>query len=128
MSRRVIDVLLIAALIGVFMISLVLGKVAGAGQEETFAGTDATVTEMISEGGTQPWFTPIFTPGSGEIESGLFALQAALGGGALGYCAGRLHGRRRNERERDADQQAVATAQPTPAQPTPAPSSGVTPA
>ena len=35
-----------------------------------------------------PW------PAGGEIESGLFALQAGLGGLALGYVFGRLKGRR----------------------------------
>ena len=65
------------------------------GEEEGFAGTDSTVSRLLEESGTTPWFHPVFTPGSGEIESGLFALQAALGAGLFGYAVGRLHGRHR---------------------------------
>ena len=45
----------------------------------------------------QPWFEPFFQPESGEVESGLFALQAALGGSVLGFAIGALWGRRRGE-------------------------------
>lgn len=96
--KRSVDLLLVAALVALFVICLLVGRVASSGAEESFAGADATVTDMISEDGHEPWFSPIFEPGSGEIESGLFALQAALGAGVLGYCAGRLHARRRQER------------------------------
>lgn len=46
---------------------------------------------MISKlnGGTyQPWFQSIYTPPSGEIESLLFALQAAIGSIIIGYFLG----------------------------------------
>jgi cobalt/nickel transport protein len=37
----------------------------------------------------------VFSPTSGEVESGLFALQAALGGLVLGYVLAALRGRRK---------------------------------
>lgn len=40
----------------------------------------------------QPWFSPLWEPPSGEIESLLFALQAALGAGLLGYYLGLRRG------------------------------------
>lgn len=64
---------------------------------EAFGGTDARVTQILEEDGARPWFTPVFEPGSSEVESGLFALQAALGGGLLGFALGRLSARRRPE-------------------------------
>lgn len=94
--RRWVDLLLIAALVAVVAVSFVLGRQAGDGE---FAGTDATVAELIEEEGHEPWFEPFFEPGSAELESGLFALQAGLGGALLGYCIGRLHGLRRHEKD-----------------------------
>lgn len=78
---------LLAAIVAVFVISLVAAQ---SGAE--FGGTDALATEAIEAEGAEPWFTPLFEP-SGEVESGLFALQAALGAGLLGYILGRFHGR-----------------------------------
>jgi cobalt/nickel transport protein len=37
----------------------------------------------------QRWAVPLWEPPSGEIESLLFALQAAIGAGLLGYYFGR---------------------------------------
>ncbi|GAB4484105.1 MAG: hypothetical protein Fur0016_07900 [Anaerolineales bacterium] len=36
----------------------------------------------------QPWFQPLWSPPGGETESLLFALQAALGAGLVGYYFG----------------------------------------
>ena len=38
--------------------------------------------------GYQRWFEPLLEPASGEIASLLFALQAALGAGVIGYWLG----------------------------------------
>ncbi len=57
---------------------------------EIFAGADDQARNLI---GTlnpdfQPWFQPLMEPASGEIASLLFALQAALGAGFIGYYLG----------------------------------------
>ena len=55
-----------------------------------FAGADDQAKDLI---GTiapdyQQWFEPLIEPASGEIASLLFALQAALGAGFIGYYLG----------------------------------------
>jgi len=57
---------------------------------EIFAGDDdkaMTVIEEISPG-YEPWAEALWEPTSGEIASMLFALQAALGAGFIGYYIG----------------------------------------
>lgn len=65
--------------------------------EEGWAGADAQAEGVIAALAPdyEPWFQPLFTPASGEVESMLFALQAALGAGGLGFLAGRLTAARR---------------------------------
>jgi len=60
-----------------------------------YGGADGQAQAAIEETGYQPWFASLWTPPSKEIESLLFALQAAAGAGVLGYVIGRMHGRRR---------------------------------
>lgn len=57
---------------------------------EAFAGADRKAETLIRDiaPGYAPWFAPFFTPPSGEVESLLFALQAALGAGFLGFWLG----------------------------------------
>ena len=59
-------------------------------QVEIFAGADDQARDLI---GTiapdyRQWFEPLLEPASGEIASLLFALQAALGTGFIGYYLG----------------------------------------
>ncbi len=91
--RWVNNILLLLGVIAVFIVAMVIGSQHDPGEEEAFAGTDAAVTTQLEEEGYEPWFQPLFSPASGEIESGLFALQAAIGGGALGYCFGAMRRR-----------------------------------
>jgi cobalt/nickel transport protein len=55
-----------------------------------FGGADgeaeAAITEIYPD--YQPWFSPLFEPPSGEIESLLFALQAAIGSSFIAYFFG----------------------------------------
>lgn len=64
-------------------------------KEAEFGGADGEAEEAIGEinPSYKPWFTNLWEPPSGEIESLLFALQAALGAGFIGYFIGWTRGR-----------------------------------
>ena len=57
-----------------------------------FGGADGMAGELIEETNPdyEPWFQPIFEPASGEVESLLFALQAAIGSGIVCFVLGRV--------------------------------------
>lgn len=66
-----------------------------------FGGADGQAEEAILElqPDYEPWFEPILEPASGEVESLLFALQAAIGAGVVGFVLGRItKSRRRGSR------------------------------
>jgi len=56
--------------------------------EEAWGGADGIVADIIEEQGYEPWADPFWEPPSGEIESLLFALQAAFGAFVIGYVFG----------------------------------------
>jgi cobalt/nickel transport protein len=68
-----------------------------------FGGSDdkakAAITEIQPE--YKPWFQSPFTPASGEIASLLFASQAALGAGVVGYAIGIYKGRSEQKRRKE---------------------------
>lgn len=66
-------------------------------QGAEFGGADGEAEEAISEisSSYEPWFSNIWEPPSGEIESLLFVLQAAIGAGFIGYFIGYTRGKNR---------------------------------
>ncbi|CAL9391495.1 Cobalt transport protein CbiN [Streptomyces sp. enrichment culture] len=92
-----INALLLLAVAALAVLPLALGL--GDHKEEPFAGADAEAETVITEidPDYEPWFSPLYEPPSGEIESALFAVQAAIGAGVLAYCFGLRRGRRQGE-------------------------------
>ena len=85
----------IAMLIGVILIMILpLALYQGKGEEQGyFAGADSAASEELEKSGYEPWFEPIWEPPSGEIESLLFATQAAIGAIIIGYFIGYYKGK-----------------------------------
>ncbi|MBT3162764.1 energy-coupling factor ABC transporter substrate-binding protein [Streptomyces sp. Vc74B-19] len=111
MSRNArINTLLLLLVAALAVIPLVFGL--GDHKEEPFAGADGEAETAITEidPDYEPWFSPLYEPPSGEIESALFALQAALGAGVLAYYFGLRRGRRQGEARAGAREPTAADA------------------
>ena len=61
-------------------------------KDAEFSGADDLAETAITEINPdyKPWFSSIYEPESGEIESLLFAVQAAIGAGVVGFVLGRI--------------------------------------
>ncbi|HHY00151.1 MAG TPA: energy-coupling factor ABC transporter substrate-binding protein [Methanothermobacter sp.] len=85
--------LVLLALVAIIAI-IPLAMYSGLGEDDGFfGGADGAASEAIEETGYEPWFESIWEPPSGEIESLLFALQAAIGAAIIGYVLGYYNGR-----------------------------------
>jgi cobalt/nickel transport protein len=71
----------------------------GGPEEEIFSGADGQAESVIVEmyPDYEPWFTSVWEPPGGEIASLLFALQAAIGAGFIGYYIGLSRGKAKSE-------------------------------
>ncbi len=86
--------LLIVGVVILAILGLVIGNMLVPGSE--FGGADGQAEEVITaiDPDVEPWFAPLWEPPGGETESLLFALQAALGGGIVGYVIGLKRGKK----------------------------------
>ena len=101
------NILLMIAVIGLAVIpffihrnapasgSVIESQTAQPNAKELFTGSDDQAKNMIStiNPNYKPWFAPLWTPPSAEIESLLFALQGVIGAGVLFYFLGYIMGR-----------------------------------
>jgi cobalt/nickel transport protein len=91
-------VILIIAVVALFVSPLILLP------EAEFSGSDSVADQAISDLGHKPWFSPIWTPPSGEIETLLFSLQAAIGAIIIGYFIGYERGKRAQKETKERTQ------------------------
>ncbi|WP_294510407.1 energy-coupling factor ABC transporter substrate-binding protein [uncultured Intestinimonas sp.] len=71
-------------------------------RDAEFGGADGMAGELIEETNPdyEPWFQPIFEPASGEVESLLFALQAAIGSGIVCFVLGRVTAKKPEDKKK----------------------------
>lgn len=88
-TKKVQNWLLIGGVVGLALLPLVIVK------EGKFGGADDQGKVAITEiqPSYKPWVESVFQPASPEIASLLFATQAALGAGVVGYAIGLYKGR-----------------------------------
>jgi cobalt/nickel transport protein len=89
--RRMAALLLLAA--AVVLLPLLAPQL----KDADFAGADGKAQALIGtiDPAYRPWASPLWAPPGKETEGLLFALQAATGGGLLGYYLGFRRGERR---------------------------------
>ncbi len=89
-NSKMINLLLILLVIALVVVPLFIAK------DAEFGGADGEAEEAITEINPDyvPWFSSLYEPPSGEIESLLFSSQAALGAGIIGYGLGYFRGRK----------------------------------
>lgn len=95
MSKSNTALILLIGLMVIFPLAVQVVRHDGA----EFLPSDGQAEELITaiHPDYEPWFSPLFEPPGGEIESMLFALQAAIGAGGLGFVFGVLRERRRQQ-------------------------------
>lgn len=92
MKQRLMSNNIILVIIAILLIvsPLVINKNA------EYSGADGQAEEIITEidPNYKPWFSSIYEPQSGEVESLLFAVQASLGTGVICYYLGYIKGKK----------------------------------
>ena len=92
---------IILLIIVIIILAAPLIMYSGLGEDEGyFGGSDDQGSDGVNEsagGNYEPWFKSFWEPPSGEIESLLFALQAAIGAIIIGYAFGYWRGQGKEE-------------------------------
>lgn len=65
-----------------------------------FESVDVSGGSALEEIGVKPWFTPIWEPPTKEVETGLFAIQAAIGALIVGYFLGYYTGKQKGNEKK----------------------------
>ena len=86
-----LTVILLLLVLAIIIVPQIIQKGAEFGGADGEA--EAAITEINPD--YQPWFSSLYEPASGEIESLLFALQAAIGAGVIGFGLGYLKGKKK---------------------------------
>lgn len=90
--KKYINLLLALLVIALAIVPLVMKH------DAEFSGADGEAEKVIAEvsPGYEPWYSPLWEPPSTEVESLLFALQAAVGSGFIGYYFGYQRGKKKD--------------------------------
>lgn len=83
-STKKKNIVLVLLAIALIVVPLVIKP------QANYEGADGQAEEVINQIAPNytPWFSSLYEPPSGEIESLLFSIQAALGAGIIGYYIG----------------------------------------
>jgi cobalt/nickel transport protein len=98
MQKQSINILLLGAAVILSMAPVLMY------QGKEFKATDSiniTAIEAVKPG-YKPWFEPIIKPSGGEVETFLFATQAAIGSGVACYVLGLYKGRTERRKTEEA--------------------------
>lgn len=96
-SSMKLTVILLLLVLAIIVIPQIIHK------DAEFGGADGEAETLITEinPSYEPWFSSLFEPASGEIESLLFASQAALGAGIIGYYIGTTRTKKKMREEKE---------------------------
>ena len=93
-NKTILGLLIILAILVIAPLAMYNGY----GEDEGyFGGSDNQAEDVVAESGYEPWFSSIWEPPSGEIESLIFALQAAIGALVIGYFFGYWRGQSKKD-------------------------------
>ena len=70
-----------------------------------YGGSDDQATDAIAEQNPdyEPWFSSLYEPPSGELESLLFCVQTGIGAGVAGFVLGRLTAKKPQDEKKESD-------------------------